>query len=335
MKVKNIEISKIIPYDKNPRSNDKAVKYVKKSIEKFGFKVPLVIDKNNVIVTGHTRHKAALELGFDSLPCVVADDLTESQINAFRIADNKVGEIATWNIKLLQEEMRLLPEFDFTDFGFEYKAPGENNNGSQRNNTFDGYNMDFIDEESESFWGYPDVEWSDTIPDKLIGFNEVLTAKNFDCGVHFYLDDYQFERIWNNPEKYIEKLKQFQCVIAPDFSLYANMPKAMQIWNVYRSRTIAKALSDANIDVIPCIQYSDKDSYAFSFENLPKGGVVSLSSVGCVKDKEALEMFVEGVNYMLEKLNPEIILLYGTKPKDVDFGNVKIIEFKNVRGKKE
>lgn len=91
MEIINVNIKDIIPYDTNPRSNDKAVKFVKKSIKEFGFKVPLVIDKNNVIVTGHTRYKSALELDFDSLPCVIADDLSESQIDAFRIADNKVG----------------------------------------------------------------------------------------------------------------------------------------------------------------------------------------------------------------------------------------------------
>lgn len=88
------KIEEITPYDKNPRKNDNAVEYVKQSIEQFGFKVPIVLDKNNVIVAGHTRYKASVELGIKEVPCIVADDLTEDQIKAYRLADNKVAEKA-------------------------------------------------------------------------------------------------------------------------------------------------------------------------------------------------------------------------------------------------
>lgn len=94
MKIVNISTSKIVPYENNPRKNDKAVKKVKKSIEEFGFKVPVILDKNNVIVTGHTRLKAAKELNLKEVPCVYANDLTDEQIKAFRIADNRVSEDA-------------------------------------------------------------------------------------------------------------------------------------------------------------------------------------------------------------------------------------------------
>ena len=114
-------IDEIIPYEKNPRRNDKAVTYVVNSIKQFGFKVPLVIDKDNVIVCGHTRWKAAKRLKMKKLPCVIADDLTEEQIRAFRLADNKVAEIADWNVPLLNEEIEDLKDyFDFSDFGFDF-----------------------------------------------------------------------------------------------------------------------------------------------------------------------------------------------------------------------
>lgn len=108
------------PYDKNPRKNDEAVKLVKKSIEEFGFKVPIVIDKDDVIVCGHTRWKAARALRLEQVPCVVADDLSEEQIKAFRLADNKVGEIAEWDIDLLKVELDELDELgvNMEDFGF-------------------------------------------------------------------------------------------------------------------------------------------------------------------------------------------------------------------------
>lgn len=113
------KISEIKPYEKNPRKNDDAVKYVKNSIERFGFKVPIIVDKDGVIVAGHTRYKAAVELGLKEVPVVIADDLTPEQIKAFRIADNKTAERATWDNDLLKEELgEILDEFDMTDFGF-------------------------------------------------------------------------------------------------------------------------------------------------------------------------------------------------------------------------
>ena len=92
MNVQEIKLKDIKPYGKNPRKNDDAVPYVAESIKQFGFKVPIVIDKNNVIVAGHTRYKAAKKLGFLRVPCIIADDLTDEQIKAFRLADNKVSE---------------------------------------------------------------------------------------------------------------------------------------------------------------------------------------------------------------------------------------------------
>lgn len=114
-----IRISDLRPYEKNPRKNDDAVRYVQESIKQFGFKVPIVIDKNNVIVAGHTRYKAAKKLGLKEVPCIVADDLTDEQIKAFRLADNKVSEKAEWDFDLLGDEMEDIFDIDMTVFGFE------------------------------------------------------------------------------------------------------------------------------------------------------------------------------------------------------------------------
>ena len=112
------KIEDLKPYENNPRYNDEAVQYVAKSIEDFGFKVPLVIDKNNTIVAGHTRYKASLELGLEEVPCIVADDLDEDQIKAFRLVDNKVAEKADWNFELLNDELND-SDFDLSLYGFE------------------------------------------------------------------------------------------------------------------------------------------------------------------------------------------------------------------------
>lgn len=119
MDIKELKLTEIKPYEKNPRKNDDAVKYVAKSIQEFGFKVPIIIDKDNVIVCGHTRYKAAKKLKLETVPCVLAYDLTEEQIKAFRLADNKVSEKAEWDFDLLGEEIADLINFDMVDFGFD------------------------------------------------------------------------------------------------------------------------------------------------------------------------------------------------------------------------
>lgn len=111
-------IDELVPYDNNPRINDKAADAVAKSISEFGFQVPVVIDANNIIVCGHTRVKAAKKLGITDIPCIVVDELTPDQIKAFRLADNKTAELAEWDMDKLVEELRFI-ELDMTQFGFD------------------------------------------------------------------------------------------------------------------------------------------------------------------------------------------------------------------------
>ncbi len=105
MQIEELEIGKIKPYEKNPRKNDGAVDGVAESIKQFGFKQPIVVDKDCVIVAGHTRYKAAKKLGMKTVPCVRADDLTEEQVKAYRILDNKLNELASWDFEALQAEL--------------------------------------------------------------------------------------------------------------------------------------------------------------------------------------------------------------------------------------
>ena len=111
-------IEDLTPYENNPRFNDNAVDSVASSIKEFGFKVPIVIDKNDVIVAGHTRWKASKKLGLETVPCIIADDLTEDQIKAYRLADNKVGELAEWDLNALEKELASI-EMDMETFGFD------------------------------------------------------------------------------------------------------------------------------------------------------------------------------------------------------------------------
>lgn len=120
-KIIMMNTEKLKPYENNPRFNDKAVDAVAKSIENFGFKVPIVVDKYNVIVTGHTRLKAAQKLGLAQVPVIVADDLTPEKIKAFRLADNKVSELAEWDFSKLEAELADISEIDMSQFNFDMK----------------------------------------------------------------------------------------------------------------------------------------------------------------------------------------------------------------------
>lgn len=119
MEVRNMNIDDIKPYDNNPRDNDNAVESTANSIKEFGWQQPIVVDKDMVIIVGHTRYKAAKKLGYKEVPVVVASNLSKEQVRAYRLADNKTGELAEWDFKLLDDELQNILDIDMSDFGFE------------------------------------------------------------------------------------------------------------------------------------------------------------------------------------------------------------------------
>lgn len=129
-----IPVEELKPYDNNPRVNDESVPFVAASIERFGWQQPVVIDKDNVIIAGHTRYKAALELGLKTIPCKYADELTPEEVDAYRLADNKTAELATWDAEKLTEELAKLADFDMTAFGFEEMEEPEDPGDAQEDN---------------------------------------------------------------------------------------------------------------------------------------------------------------------------------------------------------
>lgn len=126
MKIYDLPIEDLIPYEKNPRNNKKAIDYVAASIEEFGFKVPIVADTNKILVAGHTRLEAAKKLGLKSVPVLIADDLNDEQIKAFRLADNKTAEMAEWDFDLLEEELTDICSIDMSEFGFNISEFNDN-----------------------------------------------------------------------------------------------------------------------------------------------------------------------------------------------------------------
>ena len=164
--------------------------------------------------------------------------------------------------------------------------------------------------------------------DNWIGFNYVktyATQKDDTMGVHFFLDDYQFERVWNIPDKYLTYLSRYKCVLSPDFSLFTDFPLAVQIWNHYRKHWLAAYWQERGITVIPSICWSDESSFEWCFDGEPKNSIVAVSDVGCRKSEVARNAFKNGYNEMLKRLNPSKILLY-TKSFNGEYeGNIKFI----------
>jgi len=187
MNIIEMKLSDLKPYEKNPRKNDASVPKVMESIKQFGFKVPIVIDKDNVIVTGHTRFKASQKLGLKTVPCVIADDLTPEQIKAYRLADNKVSEFSVWDYELLAGELGELGDmFDMGELGFnldmeelqeqwaeEEEAPEPKEQPKERGYAI-CYELTFNNEQEQEEWyeflgalkrKFPDV---DTIAERVL-----------------------------------------------------------------------------------------------------------------------------------------------------------------------
>lgn len=171
----------------------------------------------------------------------------------------------------------------------------------------------------------PIIHGTNKIPSEIIAFNEINTCKSLkDKFVHFYIDDYQFERIWTHTNKYIGKLKACAGVIMPDFSMYSNMPKPIQIYNCFRSKLLATYFQSLKIEVIPNVIWSNEDSFNYCFDGLPKYSVVSISTNGCL-NKESKELFLKGFNELILRLKPIKILVYGSIPEELK-NNDKVVK---------
>lgn len=338
-----VAIDALKPYQYNAKKHPKKqIHKLQASIEEFGFISPILIDADNNVIAGHGRLEAAKGLYMDEVPCVRVEGLTEEQRRAYIIADNKLCELGGWDKDLVSAELQTLDvlNFNIDVTGFDIDSilndlPDSTEYGDERERTLNAVNFhDFDGMRSYPPYDIPVLESCDVVPDDMIGFNYVLSSKkesDFLCGVHFFIDDYQFERIWNSPEKYIEKLKKFQCVCTPDFSPYADMPNAMKIWNVYRNRMIGQMMQDAGINVIPTITWSDESTFDYVINGVKPGGTVAISTVSISKlksDEQFRKIFQKGIDLVIERMQPKTIILYGSKEIDIDTKGVAIKRIK-------
>lgn len=161
--------------------------------------------------------------------------------------------------------------------------------------------------------GVDDVQVKEWIP-----FNYALTCKEpQEKGVHFFLDDYQFERVWNNIDKYTEVLQRFKAVMSPDFSMFTVNPKALQIYQHFRKHFIGAYWQANGLTVIPTINWADEKSFEWCFDGEPTNSIVAISTVGSMNSKANKEGFYKGYEEMKKQLQPKKILCYGTVPEEI------------------
>lgn len=159
--------------------------------------------------------------------------------------------------------------------------------------------------------GWPIINPSYAVPDRLVTFQVSNSNDNQDAFCHFFIDDYRFERVWTRPERYVPILKRYAGAIAPDFSTYMDMPYPMQQWNVYRSRALTQYWQDQGIEVIPTINWSDERSLEFSLAGIPRGGTYAVCATGCLSARDMREEFVRMLSLCVERVRPDTLLMYG------------------------
>ena len=326
LKIEYIDIDKIKPYKKNAKKHPtKQIEQIKSSIQQFGMDDPIAVWKDE-IVEGHGRIIACKELGYKEIPVIRLDHLTDEQRKAYTLIHNKLTLNSDFDLDILNEELNDIVDIDMNEFDFniddDIDDPFKEN---ERHRTNDKYNLDLvdIDNSTNDFWQMPIINTDNYIPSDLTGFYYAKSNESKKTGIHFYLDDYQFERLWNDPQEYVDILAQYECMLSPDFSLYLDMPMPMKIWNVYRSRQIGQYYQSMGIKVIPTISWAEKETFEFAFKGIPKGSIVSISTIGVKRDDKAMQIWKDGMDAMIKEIEPSTILVYGGQ-LDYDYGNIDV-----------
>ena len=345
-KYENVPIEQLKPYKNNARThNEKQVEKIAKSIEEFGFINPVLIDSEYGIIAGHGRIMGAKKLGMAEVPCIFVEDLTEEQKRAYILADNKLALDAGWDYELLKIELEELNDLDFDisltgleldEFSFEYeeeneKTPQEKYVENDLLRMERQFNIEKFDENrAEGMFQMPILKGVDFVPSELKGFNYAKSSKEFDFGIHFYIDDYQFERIWNDPCRYIDLLSQFECVLTPHYSVYSDMAFPIRVYNTYRSKLLGQMMQDAGLIVIPTVYWGWEDTYDYEFDGLPENSTLSIYTMNWDNTEENKELNEKGLRELIKRKSPKRLLIYSNgKEIDFDFGDIEVIYYKN------
>lgn len=331
MEIIKLRLDQLKPYEKNAkRHTDEQIEHIINSIKRFQFCDPIgVWGEKNVIVEGHGRYFALKKMGVKEVDCIRLDHLSDEERKAYTLVHNQATLETPFDDDLLKIELDDIFDIDMEVFGFdlsfdegeekereikEDETDEDLRDPSCQHNVFE--NQDLMQFPCIGFYGIPEMKPTQTVGDKMLRFmdwKEVNDPENYIA--HFYYDDYKFISAWREPNKYIERLRKFKAVVSPDFSLYTDFPRALQILSCYRRQWCGAYWQHLGIDVIPDVVWGDKESFAYCFDGIPKGGTVAVSSVGVKRDNEWNnkngDMFKAGYDEMLKRLEPTTILFYG------------------------
>ena len=313
MRIQYKKISELKEFQNNARKHTKRqIEAIAESIRKYGFKRPLLIDKEGYIVCGHGSRRAAIQAGLEELPCIVADDLTPEQVREFRLVENRLGDMSTWDESLLITELESL-DFESLDFAFDIDGLFADipDDYKQTKNLGNFFKAEFDTGANE--WGVPEtapfvedlsgIEW--------VSFGEKAKVKDFsNIGLHFYIDDYKFESVWTKPDKWLEVFQQCRAVITPDFSNYTDMPKAQQLWNHYRRQWCGKYWQDNGVNIVSSLSFGIGQIYDWSFAGIPQGTMVAASFVG---DAVSADKGIEDMKRAIETVKPRKVFIKANK----------------------
>ena len=176
-------------------------------------------------------------------------------------------------------------------------------------------------------YGIPEIKPEKYEECRFVRFDEAVKASCPEkLGVHFFVDDFHFDKIWNQFNRYMKMLAKYKAVLTPDWSVYTDWPVAVNIWNHYRKHYVGAYLQMMGATVYPTIEWSDKESYRWCFDGEPVGGCVAIASIGTQKDVDARKLFVYGYDAMLERLQPETIMFWGKLPRECRGNIIKMDE---------
>lgn len=163
----------------------------------------------------------------------------------------------------------------------------------------------------------PVIRPCNALPNFLKPFSQAITSKSRKGWVHFYEDDEKFERIWRSPQRYIKALRKFDGIITPDFSVYRDMPKVMQEWNIYRARAFGHALQEEGANVIVNLRFGDDRTFEIACLGAPRHSAFAIGSHGNLKNVRDRQIFCRGLDYAIRRLEPKTIVVYGAAPESI------------------
>jgi hypothetical protein len=346
--IKYIPIKQLKAWGKNPRKNDKAAEKLVKLIEAHGFINPVICTRDNTIRAGHTRVKAANKAGLKEVP-VIYVDMDEEQASAFAIADNKSSEYSEWDFELLKDVFEELDAFNYdlelTGFdmaeieGLMTYAGKEDGQDILEDDTWyiekrNPLNIITANYDSNNSLGYPNIYSDDLEIIELLPYDKINTKSpkpdDYSKTVHFFLNDYKFEALWNNPKQYINLLQKYNGILMPDFSNYSDYPLSLNIFQMYRRFWLTRFFQENLIKVIPVPRINDLKNYENDLKPIPKNSMIALSSVRMLSkaQQDAKLEFIEEVKIILDYIEPKKVYWYGNLIPEIDLTGVNIQRFK-------